>query len=86
MYLHPKKQSGILKCLRCTGGSDCHMQNTFMLEAEGIFSIVARPGINERAAVLNSLKKAQNAQGSRRCFNLFLIISKKKLLKNDDDF
>lgn len=33
-----------------------------------------------------SFKYFKNAQENRRCFNLLLIISKKKLLENDGDF
>lgn len=47
-----------------------------------LFNIVAWPGISKTAAVLNTFK---NAEGDRTCFNLFLVFSKKKLLKNVDD-
>lgn len=47
-----------------------------------LFYVVVLPGIRKTAAVLNTFK---NAQGNRRCFNLFLTISKKSLLKNIDD-
>lgn len=53
-----------------------------MLESDVLFYIVAWPGISKTAAVLNTFK---NAQGDRRCFNLFLVISRKKLLKNVDE-